>query len=1103
MAKEVEPEEIIRLIDGVYKSIIEKFNPCARQLITAGKAYLKALQGSASASNVFIETLNKIAVNAQHGTSSDIGDALINVVNVHKAIQEQHINILKAFYVDLLMPLENNLEKDTKVVQVEQKKFLQQHKANVESYCKAVTTLKKQRKKKNASGTTSKELKSLQAVEEQKNKLKTYCNQSLKNALTQERRRYGFVLERQCSIAKHWMSYHNSGKTLFDNNIDDWQQIAATRENIDLNLHELFSKNKDGNKSDLESNSLLLRKTRSMEVAGGPDNKRDDRSFNQNSLPRTKSEHNLTSSSVNHHRFSSPHSEELVEELLIMKAVYTYEANGKNQLNFEEGDRIALIGGRVNGWQFGENLRTKQMGWFPVTYLEKDNNNHHYHQHIQQHNQYQKQNQQHHNIVNNNNSNNINNHNQYNHDQTPMSTLKRGIQNSKSTSEMIAEPSPTRMFGDTIQFRNTRYFQKISAADLRTSPPPALPPPIPSGSGSSSISNANHLNTSQSFNFPKESHNIGEKKRPIIYKANKPFPIGHNNSEMEKPPPQPEVDYSDEEEVVPTRVPLRQHQNNDNDNTIKRPLSSILLYDDGNSSTRNSSPQHHSNNNNNNYHINNNNNITNNNLADIDLNTLTRKDNFIKRTKSFWKSKKYDENQINNLSSWRHEDIMMNQKDNNSNQNNNDIIMKNNNDSEYENDNIIHNNKNLNNGYSNSPKQQYRHLKQISGQQKQRNKNQQDNNNNKNNNKKRNNKNDSKTVSSMNFDNNNHNHHNHHHSHNNNNNFDSDDSDNSTIKMSEINSNHHNKHNFDDDSNIGLIKKPFKRREILKQYYNSDDEDDIELNNNNNNNNHNNHHQHHHINNHTTNHNNINENNINNNNNNLINDPDDDDDDDDNDVDNDRDDTDDDRTDTEHDNDTTISDPYDCIVIDDHLVKTKMEFKTFKGENYQNQNQKQQQQQQHQQQQHQKRNKNKRNDHNEHNNINNNKNSNNNNNTSNNNHNNNKNINNNSPSGTLLPRTKLNKTSSKENHLNRTMNQSTTTTTTTSSSLLLQDNNKMMINDNNHKNNGFINKNYHPQQQQQHLQQHHNQEYSDDSYSKSYGPWYDLWDDKSHHAAKS
>lgn len=46
------------------------------------------------------------------------------------------------------MPLETNLEKDTKVVQFEQKKFLQQHKVRADSYSKATATMKKYKKKK-------------------------------------------------------------------------------------------------------------------------------------------------------------------------------------------------------------------------------------------------------------------------------------------------------------------------------------------------------------------------------------------------------------------------------------------------------------------------------------------------------------------------------------------------------------------------------------------------------------------------------------------------------------------------------------------------------------------------------------------------------------------------------------------------------------------------------------------------------------------------------------------------------------------------------------------------------------------------------------------
>lgn len=73
---------------------MEKFNPGARQLISAGKAYLKALHGAAAASRLFNEALAKIAVNAQQGGTTDIGSALMSIVGVYKEIQDQHMNIV-------------------------------------------------------------------------------------------------------------------------------------------------------------------------------------------------------------------------------------------------------------------------------------------------------------------------------------------------------------------------------------------------------------------------------------------------------------------------------------------------------------------------------------------------------------------------------------------------------------------------------------------------------------------------------------------------------------------------------------------------------------------------------------------------------------------------------------------------------------------------------------------------------------------------------------------------------------------------------------------------------------------------------------------------
>ncbi|XP_034655678.1 brain-specific angiogenesis inhibitor 1-associated protein 2 isoform X4 [Drosophila subobscura] len=615
----MEAEEVTKLVDGVYRNILDRFNPGARQLIAAGKSYLKALHGAATASRLFNEALAKIAMNAQQSGTGDIGSALMSVVNVNKDIQEQQMNILKAFYVDLLVPLETNLEKDTKVVQHEQKKFMQQHKVRMDSYQKAVATMKKQRKKKATPENTEKELRSLQVLEDQKKKLDVFCDQSYKNAMTQERRRYGFVLERQCSIAKHWMAYHTTGKTVIDNNFENWQEIAASREiippaayesgyssssnhNNNANMRRL-ERIKDG---DDEQAHTQLKKSRSIDAPYGDMRTLHEREniggagsshYAQNSLPRAKSDFNLALVGTG---LGSGNKHKIIEEQLsplsddqrgdqrpLVKALYAYMPSGENQLSFEEGDRIALVGGKAKGWQFGENLRTQHFGWFPVAYTNaadtgtgsevlpatgrRYENMHMGYERSNgagmgagagagsavalrsYHDQKQQQQQQ----------------------QQYMSEAQLELMDSDATyrrrrNHSAEESSPTRMFGDTL--KQQKKYRGGSGANPRPGPPPTLPAPVPTGQQSQS---SRMLNSSQSFCATNGVPAAVERRKQKLLngaQSSMSHPSGksgvaaktslHSSNDSgfaNEPPPQPEVDYSDEETAT-QRVPIRASQ---------------------------------------------------------------------------------------------------------------------------------------------------------------------------------------------------------------------------------------------------------------------------------------------------------------------------------------------------------------------------------------------------------------------------------------------------------------------------------------------------------------------------------------------------------------
>ena len=59
--------------------------------------------------------------------------------------------------------------------------------------------------------------------------------------MTQERRRYGFVLERQCSLAKHYSSFYEIALALLHPSVEEWREIAATREYLPQSVEDMFA----------------------------------------------------------------------------------------------------------------------------------------------------------------------------------------------------------------------------------------------------------------------------------------------------------------------------------------------------------------------------------------------------------------------------------------------------------------------------------------------------------------------------------------------------------------------------------------------------------------------------------------------------------------------------------------------------------------------------------------------------------------------------------------------------------------------------------------------------------------------------------------------
>uniref|UniRef100_A0A673YMK4 BAR/IMD domain-containing adapter protein 2 n=1 Tax=Salmo trutta TaxID=8032 RepID=A0A673YMK4_SALTR len=179
-------DEVHRITENVYKSIMEQFNPCLRNFVAMGKSYEKALSNVTFAAKGYFDALVRMGELASESQGSkDMGDVLFQMAEVHRQIQVQLEEMLKSFHNELLSELEKKVELDAR-------------------YLTFVET-----------------------ISSKQSELDTFIAEGYKTALSEERRRYCFLVDRQCAVAKNSSAYHGKGKDLLTQKIPVWQQACS------------------------------------------------------------------------------------------------------------------------------------------------------------------------------------------------------------------------------------------------------------------------------------------------------------------------------------------------------------------------------------------------------------------------------------------------------------------------------------------------------------------------------------------------------------------------------------------------------------------------------------------------------------------------------------------------------------------------------------------------------------------------------------------------------------------------------------------------------------------------------------------------------------
>ncbi|XP_041939862.1 brain-specific angiogenesis inhibitor 1-associated protein 2 [Alosa sapidissima] len=431
-------EEVHRITENVYKSIMEQFNPCLRNFVAMAKTYEKALSTQAQphprpalmpcvsdpgaaemgpgpnalpdplapgvtfAAKGYFDALVRMGelASESHG-SKDIEEAawdvLFQMAEVHRQIQIQLEEMLRSFHNELLTELEKKVELDAR--------YLNPPPPAVQC---------------------------VETISGKQSELDSYVADGYRAALSEERRRYCFLVDRQCAVAKNASAYHNKGKELLSQKLPVWQQACAdptklperamllaqqmsssmgTMSSAGGTLHSstggLHISNPIPGAKPLPvpaELAALMNQQRAMGMDGvpivngtagahggndyqhwmeskagqakgaSPQVHRHGAEVYSNTLPARKVVPTKSKATIAETQ-TLPRSSSMAAGLerqgrTRVHAIYSHAAGDNSTLlSFSEGDVITLLVPEArDGWHYGENEKNRMRGWFPFSY---------------------------------------------------------------------------------------------------------------------------------------------------------------------------------------------------------------------------------------------------------------------------------------------------------------------------------------------------------------------------------------------------------------------------------------------------------------------------------------------------------------------------------------------------------------------------------------------------------------------------------------------------------------------------------------------------------------------------------------------------------------
>ncbi|XP_036945824.1 brain-specific angiogenesis inhibitor 1-associated protein 2-like protein 1b [Acanthopagrus latus] len=376
-------DEVYKLTESTYKSVMEQFNPGLRNLVNLGKNYEKSAAAMTLAGKLYFDAMSKIGESAAVSpVSRELGVVLMEISEVHRKVHLELEENFKRFHREIIAELERKTDMDVKYMTATFKRYQMEHKMKQDSLEKSQADLKKLRRKsqgKNANKYENKESECLETLTSRQMDMQLFIADGCKEALLEEKRRFCFLVDKHCMFSYQFASFHDKAKDILTAKLGSWQDQCNDATDMPESVLTMI----EGLRTAVPITPLPSpspsRHSVNMSAPPAPPQTQAQTSPLANMFTPENNTSSVTSNSTDH---GNSEENNLARSVSVatglnnivkrprVRTIFPHTAgNNSTLLSFDEGDVILLlIPDERDGWMYGELEKNGKRGWFPSSY---------------------------------------------------------------------------------------------------------------------------------------------------------------------------------------------------------------------------------------------------------------------------------------------------------------------------------------------------------------------------------------------------------------------------------------------------------------------------------------------------------------------------------------------------------------------------------------------------------------------------------------------------------------------------------------------------------------------------------------------------------------